>query len=76
MIGGHEAYSRFDPDKIFQEDGPDATVKNRFLNMKEFLANFPDALQWKGSRRKSSGPIAPLDAGPEQACEDDSTMHS
>ena len=32
MIGVHESYSPFDPGTIFQEDGPDATVKNRFLN--------------------------------------------
>ena len=32
MIGGHESYKPFDPDNLFKEDGPDATVKNRFLN--------------------------------------------
>ena len=60
--------------KYFGRYRREAIADKIHVLMKEFLAKFPDALEWKGSRRKSAGPIAPPEAGPEQAYDDDSTM--
>ena len=58
----------------FRTWGRDACAEKIRAAFKEFLDKFPDALNCKGSRRKSSGPSAPATQDPEDGAADISTM--